>query len=47
MTIEQRFFGPICAIVPLVKGMMGTNRRRFQIANVLSAIVGRSPFPDG
>lgn len=34
-----RFFGPLRATVPLVAGMMGMNRRRFQIANVLSAIL--------
>ncbi|QPC93372.1 DedA family protein [Mesorhizobium sp. INR15] len=34
-----RFFGPVRATVPLVAGMMGMNRLRFQIANILSAIV--------
>jgi len=34
-----RFFGPLRATVPLVAGMMGMNRRRFQFANVLSAIL--------
>ena len=34
-----RFFGPVRATVPLVAGMMGMNRRRFQLANVLSALV--------
>jgi membrane protein DedA with SNARE-associated domain len=34
-----RFFGPVRATVPLVAGMMGMNRRRFQIANILSAII--------
>jgi len=34
-----RFFGPLRATVPLVAGMMGMNRRRFQLANVLSAIL--------
>lgn len=34
-----RFFGPIRATVPLVAGMMGMNRHRFQLANILSALV--------
>ena len=34
-----RFFGPVRATVPLVAGMMGMNRRLFQIANILSAII--------
>ncbi|TPK65747.1 DedA family protein [Mesorhizobium sp. B2-4-15] len=34
-----RFFGPVRATVPLVAGMMGMNRRRFQIANILSAVI--------
>nr|WP_276315226.1 DedA family protein [Mesorhizobium jarvisii] len=34
-----RFFGPVRATVPLVAGMMGMHRRRFQIANILSAII--------
>ena len=34
-----RFFGPVRATVPLVAGMMGMNRSRFQIANILSALV--------
>ena len=34
-----RFFGPVRATVPLVAGMMGMQRRRFQIANILSAII--------
>ncbi|WP_318012987.1 DedA family protein [Mesorhizobium sp. BR-1-1-10] len=34
-----RFFGPVRATVPLVAGMMGLNRRRFQVANILSAII--------
>lgn len=34
-----RFFGPVRATVPLVAGMLGMSRRKFQIANVLSAIV--------
>ena len=34
-----RFFGPVRATVPLVAGMMGMNRSRFQLANVLSALV--------
>lgn len=34
-----RFFGPVRATVPLVAGMMGMNRARFQLANILSALV--------
>lgn len=34
-----RFFGPIRSFVPLVAGMMGMDWRRFQLANVLSAII--------
>ena len=34
-----RFFGPVRATVPLVAGMMGMNRSRFQLANILSALV--------
>jgi membrane protein DedA with SNARE-associated domain len=34
-----RFFGPVRSTVPLVAGMMQMNFRRFQIANVLSALV--------
>jgi membrane protein DedA with SNARE-associated domain len=34
-----RFLGPIRAIVPLIAGMMEMNHRKFQTANVLSAIV--------
>lgn len=34
-----RFFGPVRATVPLVAGMMGMNRHRFQLANILSATV--------
>ncbi|SDA75328.1 DedA family protein [Mesorhizobium qingshengii] len=34
-----RFFGPVRATVPLVAGMMGMNRRLFQIANIVSAII--------
>jgi membrane protein DedA with SNARE-associated domain len=34
-----RFFGPIRATVPLVAGMMGMNRARFQLANILSALI--------
>ncbi|TPM36737.1 DedA family protein [Mesorhizobium sp. B2-3-5] len=34
-----RFFGPVRATVPLVAGMMGMNRHRFQIANILSAVI--------
>lgn len=34
-----RFFGPLRATVPLVAGMMGMNRSRFQLANILSALV--------
>lgn len=34
-----RFFGPVRATVPLVAGMMGMNRRLFQIANIGSAII--------
>ncbi|PBC23099.1 MULTISPECIES: DedA family protein [unclassified Mesorhizobium] len=34
-----RFFGPVRATVPLVVGMMGMYRRRFQVANILSAII--------
>lgn len=33
-----RFFGPARAFVPLVAGMFGLDRFRFQIANVASAI---------
>src|SRR5215469_14413114 len=34
-----RFLGPIRCIVPLVAGMMAMDQRRFQAANVLSALV--------
>ena len=34
-----RFLGPIRCTVPLVAGMMAMDQRRFQIANVLSALV--------
>ncbi|MDX8529534.1 DedA family protein [Mesorhizobium sp. VK25A] len=34
-----RFFGPVRATVPLVAGMMGMDRSRFQLANILSALV--------
>lgn len=34
-----RFFGPLRATVPLVAGMTEMNRYRFQLANVLSAMV--------
>jgi membrane protein DedA with SNARE-associated domain len=34
-----RFFGPLRAVVPLVAGMMAMPQGRFQIANVVSAIV--------
>jgi membrane protein DedA with SNARE-associated domain len=34
-----RFFGPLRAVVPLVAGMMAMPQRRFQIANVASALV--------
>lgn len=34
-----RFFGPVRAIVPIVAGMMEMDGRRFQLANVLSAVV--------
>lgn len=34
-----RFFGPVRATMPLVAGMMRMNQRRFQVANVSSAVV--------
>lgn len=34
-----RFLGPIRSTVPLVAGMMAMNHTRFQIANVLSAVL--------
>jgi len=34
-----RFFGPLRATVPLVAGMTEMNRYRFQLANILSAMV--------
>jgi membrane protein DedA with SNARE-associated domain len=34
-----RFLGPIRATIPLVAGVMKMNRRRFQFANVSSAII--------
>ncbi|QFR34770.1 DedA family protein [Ancylobacter sp. TS-1] len=34
-----RFFGPVRATMPLVAGMMRMDQRRFQIANVSSAVV--------
>src|SRR6516225_4217428 len=34
-----RFLGPIRCTVPLVAGMMAMDQRRFQVANVLSAVV--------
>lgn len=34
-----RFFGPLRCTVPLVAGMMGMDQRRFQAANIISAIL--------
>jgi membrane protein DedA with SNARE-associated domain len=34
-----RFLGPIRATIPLVAGVMKMNRRKFQLANVASAII--------
>ncbi|WP_182084831.1 DedA family protein [Aureimonas sp. ME7] len=34
-----RFLGPIRSTVPLVAGMMAMDQKRFQLANVLSAVV--------
>ncbi|GAB1582409.1 MULTISPECIES: DedA family protein [Phyllobacteriaceae] len=34
-----RFFGPVRCTVPLVAGMMSMDQKRFQTANVLSAVV--------
>jgi membrane protein DedA with SNARE-associated domain len=34
-----RFLGPIRATIPLVAGVMKMSRRRFQLANIISAIV--------
>lgn len=34
-----RFFGPLRCTVPLVAGMMGMEQRRFQAANVASAVI--------
>jgi len=34
-----RFFGPLRAVVPLVAGMMEMPQARFQVANVVSAVV--------
>lgn len=34
-----RFFGPVRCTVPLVAGIMSMDQRRFQTANVLSAVV--------
>lgn len=34
-----RFFGPVRATMPMVAGMMRMDQRRFQIANISSAIV--------
>jgi membrane protein DedA with SNARE-associated domain len=34
-----RFFGPLRAVVPVIAGMMDMPQRKFQIANVVSAIV--------
>lgn len=34
-----RFFGPVRATIPLVAGVMRMNHRKFQLANVFSAIV--------
>lgn len=34
-----RFLGPIRSTVPLVAGMMAMDQKRFQIANILSAVV--------
>ncbi|UWU15495.1 DedA family protein [Rhizobium sullae] len=34
-----RFLGPIRSTIPLVAGMMGMDHRRFQLANVSSAVV--------
>jgi membrane protein DedA with SNARE-associated domain len=34
-----RFFGPLRAVVPVVAGMMDMPQARFQVANVVSAIV--------
>lgn len=34
-----RFFGPLRAVVPVVAGVMGMPQLRFQVANVVSAVV--------
>ncbi|MXN52785.1 hypothetical protein GR158_16850 [Shinella sp. AETb1-6] len=34
-----RFFGPLRCTVPLVAGMMGMEQRRFQAANIASAVI--------
>ncbi|MCW5773847.1 MAG: DedA family protein [Rhodospirillaceae bacterium] len=34
-----RFFGPLRAVVPIVAGMMGMREWKFQITNVISAVV--------
>ena len=34
-----RFFGPLRAVVPLVAGMMKMGQARFQLANVVSAVI--------
>jgi membrane protein DedA with SNARE-associated domain len=34
-----RFFGPIRATVPVTAGMMGMSAGRFQVANILSALI--------
>jgi membrane protein DedA with SNARE-associated domain len=34
-----RFFGPLRAVVPIVAGMMEMPQTRFQVANVISAII--------
>jgi membrane protein DedA with SNARE-associated domain len=34
-----RFFGPLRAVVPIVAGIMEMPQTRFQVANVVSAVV--------
>jgi len=34
-----RFIGPLRAVVPIVAGMMNMEQRRFQVANVVSAVI--------
>lgn len=40
----SRFFGPVRVTIPMVAGILGMSQHRFQIANILSAIVWAPAF---